>query len=458
MKFHSILCSLMIFSFGYSLANENHGQEKGLFTIQFSWNSQSFSSKNSVEIQYKKEGLLKKSKSTGGGIITSPKNSILNLELSPGVYHFEALKMVGPDFGYGKYLKIPFDQTFEIKAGQVTNGGLFFIGKENKESLSIYFLTLDNDKDIERFVSIHHREYAPSPEDFIRPWQYTDDQILGSIIEAYAATLIPAEENRKRPKVNYLYTTLGIVMKMKKDETGKVLEHELIKTPSYQEIVEMAFKDGKMICRLGNGDYWYGESDAPEYLPLPDQIRKYGKLYYLGPSKFIFIENDYGIHFTNSGFDWKSQNEFRIERKYGLLKDQNYSIPNIYFGGDHMYIYSTTGGKYKRLLSSTYDDIAFQEVNLGREVKQVPMITETKSQLILGPDLKIFANAKRPAFLYVQDRGSTNWNVIDLPRGDCNRFGVDSENDTIYYVTCGGEVRYTSTNAGATWELRNSAK
>lgn len=458
MKLRLLVFNLLFLASGSLFATEICTQDKGLFTIQFSWNSQSFSNKNSVEVQYKKEGLLKKSKSTGSGIINSPKNSVLSLELSPGIYHFEAVKMVGPDFGYGKYLNIPFDKSFEIRGGQVTNGGLFFIGKETKGSYDIYFLTLDNDKDIERFVSTHYRDYTASTDSFNRPWEYTDDKILGSIIEAYAATLIPAEENRKRPKVTYLYTTLGIVMKMKKDATGKVLEHELIKTPSYQEIVEMAFKDGKMICRLGNGDYWYGERDVPEYLPLPGQIRNYGKLYYLGPSKFIFIENDYGIHFATSEFNWSSQNEFRIERKYGLLKDQNYSIPKIYFGGDNMYIYSTTGGKYKRLLRSPYENIAFQEITLDRDVKQVPMVTETKSQLILGPDLKIFSSAKRPAYLYVQNRGSDNWSVVDLPRGDCNLFGVDKKDDQIYYTTCGGEVKYLSPDSGATWELRSTSK
>lgn len=458
MKFQSILLSTLFLICGSLMANEDCGQEKGLFTIQFSWNSESFSKKNSVEIQYKKDGLLKKSKSSGAGIISSPKNSVLSLELSPGIYHFEALKMVGPDFEYGKYLKIPFDKSFEVKAGQVTNGGLFFIGKETKESLNIYHLTLDNDNDIERYVSVHYPTFDAAPGAIAHAWEFTDDKKLESIIKAYAATLIPAEENRKRPKVTYLFTTLGIIIKMKKDASGKVLEHELIKTPSYQEIVQVVFKDQKMICRLGNGDYWYGEPEAPEYLPLPKQMKAFGTLYYLGPSKWMFLENDYGLHFATSNFNWTSQNDFRVERKFGLLKDQDYSWPKLYFGKENIYVFSSSQGKYRRLLRSAYDDLRFEEIALGKEVRQVPMVTETKSQLILGPDLKLFASAKRPAYLYVQDKGSASWQVIDLPRGDCNRFGVDPDNDLRYTLTCGGEVTYVSEDSGGTWTLQKSTK
>jgi hypothetical protein len=433
-------------------------QYKGLFTIQFSWNSQSFSSKNSVEIQYKKAGLLKKSKLSAGGMPITPKNTVLSMQLSAGEYEFQALRLVGPDFGYGKYLNIPFEKTFVIKPGQVTNGGLFFIGKEDKSSNDIMYLVIDNDNDIERYVNIHYKGEVNTPITINRAWEFLKKDKINSINEAYTAKLIESESKKARPKVTLLYTTLGIVLRMKKDSEGKVLDYSIIKTPSYQEIVGMKVLGKNLLCTLGNGDHWYGTNEEIDYMPYPSEIEKYGKLYSLGGEKFLMVDSNFNIHYTAEAFDWQSQNEFEVERKYGLLKDEDYSIPSLYFGKDNMYIFSKSSGKYRLLLRSAYEEVNFTEVPLTKDVKQVPMVTETEKQLILGPDLKTFASAKRPAYLYVQDHGTDIWRVVDLPRGDCNRFGVDSKNGYRYSVTCGGEVTYHSLDNGSTWEEQSSTK
>ena len=85
------------------------------------------------------------------------------------------------------------------------------------------------------------------------------------------------------------------------------------------------------------------------------------------------------------------------------------------------------------------------------------MVTETDTKLIIGPDLKLNATAKRPAYLYIKDHTSDVWEVRDLPRGDCNRF-YPGKDQNILYTECSKNNWFESHDYGITWSKWQASK
>ena len=193
---------------------------KGLFTIQFSWNKESFSNNIAVGVSYKKKAFLSKEKASGYNMSSVSKNGILSLELNDGEYELVSVNLTGKEIGYNKVLKVPLEETFTIVNGKVTNGGLIFIGKEQKGNTQVYSIRIDNTKDIQRFLAVHKKEYSNSLENIKPAYKFLPNEKLNKIIEAYVETLVAKENLKPRAKVKYLYTTLGIFIKMEKTKRG----------------------------------------------------------------------------------------------------------------------------------------------------------------------------------------------------------------------------------------------
>ena len=433
----------------------NKNDSKGLFTIQFSWNNESFSKNTTVEIIYQRKSLLGKAKSSSEQLFAR-RNTFINLELREGEYEFVALHLKGKEFGYNKYLEVPFEESFVIKAGKITNGGLIFLTRENTSTMKILTLKLDNNPDIQQYVSTYKTGYTAEADSIEPAWNFIENSQVDEMVKAYAKTLVDRYKANEKKSVIYTYATLGIVIKMARNESGDITGYQLIDTPSYQHIESMKLHNNKLICILANGSYLYGDDNGLSFMPMPQGLETIPTLYIVD-NNYLLIDYNFNIFSADEYFGWMSQLEFN-NRKSDMGKFlSETSYPVFYEGKKNIYIYSKATGKQKILLRSSRDKIHFESIALSDVVRQITMVTETDSKLILGPDLKLNATAKRPAYLYIKDHNSDLWEVRDLPRGDCNKF-APGKDQTIFYTECSKDNWFESHDFGKTWSKWQAGK
>ncbi len=430
--------------------------EKGLFSIQFSWNNESFSKNTVIEVIYQRKAFMSKAKSSSEEILVAARNTFINLELREGEYELKALHLKGSEFGYNKYLDVPINESFEIKQGKVTNGGLIFLVRENTSSMQIMTLKMNNTPDVKRYLKTYKPEFAGQLDALEQAWGFIDNSTVDKMVEAYAKNLVDRQKKSTKKNVIYTYATLGIAIKMERDSEGNITDYRLISTPSYQQILKMVLKDDKIICTLANGSFLYGDDEGLDFIPMPEGLATVPNLHAIDDN-FVLIDNNFNIFSSNSEFNWKAQSDYSISKSEMGKFFSAPSYPVFYKGKKHIYIYSKASGKQKLLLQSARDEIYFEKVSLSDEVKRVPMVTETPTKLILGPDLKLNASAKRPAYLYIKDHNSDTWVVRDLPRGDCNRF-YPGKDQTILYTECSENNWYESHDYGKTWSKWQASK
>ncbi len=435
-----------------SVATEDN---KGILSIQFSWNNESFSKGTSIEIIYQKQTFMGKAKSSSEQIFAM-RNSFINLELKEGEYELVALHLKGKDFGYNKFMKIPFEESFMIKAGTVTNGGQIFLVREDTSSMKIMTLKVDNTVDVKQYIRTYKPEYAANLDALQPAWNFLKKSTIDSMVEAYAKTLVDRQKASEKKSVIYTYATLGIVINLERDADGTIVDYSLVPTPSYQQIEHMSLKGDKLICTLANGSFLYGDKNGLDFMPMPEGLETLPNLYMVD-KQFLLIDNHFDIFSADDQFDWKAQKEFNNGKSEMGKFFSAASYPTFYEGKQNLYIYSKATGKQKLLLKSSRSQIHFEEVTLSDDVKRVTMVTETPEKLILGPDLKLNATAKRPAYLYIKDHHSDQWEVRDLPRGDCNRF-FPGKDQSILYTECSSNNWFESHDFGKTWSKWQASK
>jgi hypothetical protein len=432
--------------------------KKGLFSIQFSWNADSYSKDISIEVEYKKKSLLSKAKTSGKDAFLASKNQFINIELSDGDYELIAVRLKGIEIGYGKYLKIPLEGTFTIKAGAVTNGGLVYLIRKNKESHKIMTLKINNNEDVKRYIKAYQPTFTNQIESIQPAWKFIANEKVDKLVKSFAQVLVDNESRGQRPKVTYLYGTLGLVIKMKKNAEGKVTNHELIRTPTYQQIRIMTLrKDKKIICSLENGSFLYGDDKGLDYIPLPKSLEKTAELHELDNNQFLMLDRNLNIFTADETFKWKEHLKNRTNYKSSFFQ-ANLTKIKVYKGKKHLYIFSNGIGKSKILLQSPYNNFNFNEVALSSDIKKVPMVTETETQLIIGPVLKVNSSAKRPALIYVKNLQGDTWKEYNLPFGDCYGFAPDRQDDTIFFTKCRKSDWHKSIDSGKTWEKYVTSK
>ena len=435
---------------GAKNSNAELASKKGLFSIQFSWNNDSFSKNMYAEVSFKKKGLLSKKKSSSGDSFIARRDKFINIELAPGEYEFLAVNLKGdPSIPSGKFLQLPIKGTFTIKTGQTTNGGMVFLVRQSKESLQIMNLKIDNTDDVKRYVKTFKNEFST---DVIPAWEFLPKEKVDKLIVAFADLLMRRESAAKRPKVKYTYSTLGMVFKMEKDPTGKVLDYELIPTTTYQKISKMSIKkEGKILCELENNSYLYGDDDTLPFMPLPKSLANSPELHELDDKTFLMVDRNRNIYTADNTFDWKDHTEFSTEFGESYFQAQT-TQTKIYKGTKFLYLFTTGIGKNKLVLQSPYNDFDFKEINLSKNIKKVPLLTETETQLIIGPVLKLNFTAKRPGYIYVKNHASNEWKEQSLPFGDCYNFAPDVKDDTIFYTKCKESEWHRSYDSGKSWE------
>ena len=425
---------------------------KGLFTIQFSWNRDSYSRDLVVEVEYKKEGFLKRTKVSGKNAFQAIKNQFIALDLNEGAYELMAVRLSGPDIGYNKFLKVPMDGKFTIRTGQVTNGGLIYLIRENRKSDRVMALRINNGTDVGQYLDHYRTDYPGAVASIVPAWEFLQTEQVEKLIKSFAKVLVDRHSAKSNTKVTHLYATLGTIIEMEKDPEGKVTDHRLIPAPTYQQIESMTLKkDQTMICTLQNGSFLYGRKEGLDFMPLPKGLETSPRLEILKNGRFLLVDGNFNIFSTDTSFTWKAQREHRYEQRSSnlLIKVRAFN-PKVYRGKKHIYIYDPMDDRHSVLLQATYEDLDFAAIPLSRDVKAVPMVTETPTHIILGPHLKLSPGANRPAYLYVKEHGKGDWMIRDLPRGDCNRF-YPGEDQSIWYTECSKNNWFETRDAGLSW-------
>ena len=455
----SILC-VIISCYGSSVYASNIScqaeENKGLFSIQFSWNAESFSKNTSIEVIYKRKAFLSKAKSSGEEVFIAMRNTFINLELKEGEYELVALHLKGKEFGYNKYMNVPINEGFVVKSGKVTNGGLFFLVRENTSSMKIMTLKMNNSPDVKQYVNTFKPEYTAQLDELEPAWKFIDNSTVDNMVEAYAKTLVERQKASSKKNIIYTYATLGIAIKLKRDPEGNIVDYQLISTPSYQQILKMILKEDKIICILANGSFLYGDDKGLEFMPMPKGLQTVPSLHVVN-NKFLMIDSNFNIFSADRLFEWKEQLEYNnAKTEMGKFLSEA-SYPVFYEGKKHLYIFSKATGKQKILLQSKRDEIHFKPIPLSDDVKRIPMVTETAEKIIVGPVLKLSATPKRPAYIYLKDHDNDTWVVRDLPRGDCKRF-YPGKDQTILYTECSTNNWFESHDYGKTWSKWQASK
>ena len=442
---------------GYSDGLE---ETKGLLSIQFSWNKEAYGDNTSIEIEYKRKSFLSKAKASGKTALYAKKNEFINLELREGGYELTAIKIHTSEVLSGYYVRVPIEETFIIKPGHVTNGGMIFLVKENKKSKAVMTLKLDNTADLKQYVNIYMPAYEGKLASLEPAWKFIAKDKVDKLIASFADAIVKNENKSPRKNLNYMRTTLGMVFKMKQGADNKITDYELIPTPTYQEIIGMkVLKNGKLLCTLENGSFLYGDDNSLEFMPLPKGLEKVPEIQLIKNDRFLLVDANFNIFSSDASFNWKEQLDHRYEQKSAGLFTifPSVSYPKIYKGKQHVYIYSPSDDKQLVLLQSSYEDIDFKPIPLSKEVKKVPLVTETPTHLIIGPHLKQSATSKRPGYIYVKEHSGNTWTVRDLPRGDCKRFFAGKD-ESILYTECSKNNWFESRDFGQSWSKWEASK
>ena len=455
---------LFFFLFFFTTINATETQDKGYYAIQFSWHTDSYSPSSEVKITYKRKGFLNKTQSS----ITVTKNKFVTLELEPGEYELKDIRLNGGNIPVFKYLKIPLTGSFTIEKGKITNGGLIYLMQENKQSNKVMTLKINNTPDLFEYAKTYLSQKNLKADDIVPAWSFLKNDVVDKLIQSFAELLVKRESPLKRPNVTYLHTTLGMIIKMKKDVQGIVTDYELIPTNTYQQIMKMTLKsDQKYVCDLENGLILYGSDAGLQYAPMPNNVEKTADFHELKNNQYLLVDDNYNIAWADSLFTWHTQSEFRHEQKTkkappGALFSSNLTeaSPFVYMGKKHIYVYSkpefvaslSKTAKVKRniLLQSNYENIHFKPIDLPEDLKKIPLVTETFEHLMLGPFRKSHYNEKKLAYIYIKKLNSDSWEIRELPKNYCTSF-YPNKTGEILFTECTKGNWFESFDNGLTW-------
>ncbi|MDN5216681.1 hypothetical protein QQ020_31720 [Fulvivirgaceae bacterium BMA12] len=417
---------------------------KGLFTIQFSWDTDSYPRDYRVGINY---AAASKSKVFKG----KPQQAMINKNLSAtlvleeGTYRISSIDLHSVSLN-GKKISIKFDRTFTIKAGEAVNGGLVFITKE-PTSNNVYLLSIDNHQDALWYVKQYHQEYLSSDgKGLSAAWKFIDAQQIDQLVESYEKLIVARAKAKPKNSVKYLYSVLGIMLELEKEKDGTIKGYKSIKTGTHQQIIKSVVLKDKILCLLGQGQYLYGTSQGLSAIPMPEDLESEPRLYLIAVDKFLVFDKNLNIY-TSVGeeISWQKQDEFR-------RSDSQFHGPYLSYGPKEMYIYTTGTGKERRLLHSPYDQIAFKAMPMSDDIKKIPNLIARGKKIIIGP--KTTNLVKKGSLIYIKEVDSDEWHLVQAPRGDCNRLYVDKNDDNRFDVTCGTfskKWKYQSLDGGETW-------
>ncbi|MEN7551707.1 hypothetical protein AAG747_27575 [Rapidithrix thailandica] len=420
---------------------------KGFFAIQFTWDNGSYNPEYKVGVNFTKGSIISKNFKE----ITA-KNNILIAEFSPGDYEIESLEFTGGDL-YGQKLTLDFKRKITIEDGKITNGGLVFIGKgsqKNKKRHEIYFLTLNNQADLQwylqnKYVSPNVSRTSPVQT----AWEFTKQETIDRVIAFFEKSYVERETQHPQKGVKYLYGMLGMLIKLQKDQNGTVVGSQRLHTGTYRQVQSSQSYQGKKIVDLGQGHYLYGPDEDLQPVKYPEGLTTDSQFKFIGNNKFLVVDGNFNIYVSEGKpFQWKKQDDFH--RKY-----DPYNRPHISFGANHIYIFTYHIEDDWSLLRAPYDKVQFEAVEISPEIKKVSEVQETQNKLVIGPRTTNFV--KKGAFIHVQDLNSGNWELVRAPRGDCGGLYVDSKNDNRFQAVC-GKLVYISEDAGHTWVLIKDKK
>lgn len=465
--------TLFLFLSIFTTINAAGTKDKGFYAIQFSWDENSYSSLSEVKITYKKKGFLNRTQSS----VTVTKNKFVTLELNPGEYELQNIQLHGGNIPGLMNLKIHLKGSFTIEKGKITNGGLILLIREKMESNIVRTLKINNTHDLFKYVRIYLSQESLKTEDIIPAWSFIENDEVDKLIQSFAKLLMKNESAKKRPNVNYLYTILGMIIKMNKDGMGIVTDYTLIPTNTYQQIMKMTLKKNRnIICDLENGLILYGSDAGLQYTAMPKNMEKMAKFYELKRNQYLLVDSNYNIAWADSLFTWHIQSEFKYKEKMKQTRLGSRfpptileTTPGVYKGKKHLYVYSSPGTTYynksdivtyNTLLQSNYEDMQFKSIDLPMDLRRIRKVTETPEHLILGPFLGSFSNRKELAYIYVKKLNSDKWEVRELPKNYCTSF-FPNKTGEILYTECTKGKWFESHDSGLTWskwEPENKSK
>lgn len=422
--------------------------KRGLFTIQFSWDSDSYKRDYRVGINYKKPSLqITRAIKDIPEYTVVQKNMSMAHKLKPGTYTINSIELFSKELN-GKKISIAFNRTFTIDAGEVVNGGLIFITK-NPENNQVMLLPIDNKNDAKSYVRQRHKDFLTQGSvQITSAWDFIDPPKVDKLIKAHQDMIFAREKLKSKSRVKYLYSVLGTVLEIQRDKDGKPTGYKTISTNTYNQIEKAYFYYGKLLCTLKQGRTLYGDPGSGlSEVPLPAGLNSEPKLYLVGEDKFLVYDKDLNI-FTSidSGQSWTLQDEFK--RSGGWI---NY--PYTSFGPDNIYIFTTTTGQDSKLLVSSYTDLNFRQMQLPKEIKRIHEVTATKSKLIIGP---IPTNVKKKkATIFIKQKDQDEWKLVEAPRHDCKTISAGKKDEDVFNLTCGvagARYKYQSTDGGESWK------
>ncbi|MEH0152679.1 hypothetical protein V6R21_00960 [Limibacter armeniacum] len=418
--------------------------EKGLFTLQFIWQKGTVGERHTVLVHLEKGKVIPKviEKKTYG-------NQMLVMELPEGEYNITHLEIRGgSSISFGEFLKLDFNNTVTVQPGKVVNGGLIYIGhgdKESKKKEAIYYLALDNTKDVYTHINRFFPAYKLSHEnEVVQAWQYSDEAKQNQLIDLYEQAMVNYEKKNSRPEVTYLFGKFGLLLKLNKDEQGNILSYERLTTNTLRQVVKAEKYYGKLLITFVGNEYLYGPEDHLQFITFPEGVYDVFDPKLIGEDKFLVYDGNVNIYVAN-GFPLKWEKNSQFSREY-----DEYNRPRFAYGKEHMFIYTPNVKDDWALLSSSYLDVNFESVKIDSEIKFFSNVQETSTKLLLGP--KTHTLVRKGAEIYMKDKATGKWTIVIAPRGDCSGVLLDQKNDQLIVVSCGsGTIKYYSQDGGQSW-------
>lgn len=345
------------------------------------------------------------------------------------------------NYSTSSYLTV--DKKFEVKAGKVTNLGLFiFVPKDEKQN----YYNLDNSAEAQRYLQRSYPNLAAtlSKNDVVlAKGDYLSQDKLGSLQESIAkqirqfmlagsVTIFGGE---------YVGGPAGTVAQIDKTK-DKINIVRIIPTSTLATILSISEINGHVVFASDDGQALRMNGTTPEKLKLPDGF--FATSAHAFSDKGIVLADDHAnvITTTDGGKTWSQQKNFAT----GVAK----VAESFSFGGVNekksFYLYSHLRHA-PFVLTGSYDNASLQRMALPEKLEGITRFFISGKNIFLEGEPRLFGAPK----LYVKSLEADNWDEYSLPDSSCSLKALD---DSGLRLQCTHYVDYVSVDAGKTWGVK----
>lgn len=385
-------------------------------------------------------------------------NGFIAFSLSPGEYELSGLysETYGGSSSFGGYTvttmnttTLPLKRKFMVRPKEVTNLGLIVLYPDpgDKEQKKFMRLFVDNTPDMKQFIKTGYPLLAQKLKTDTMALA-PGDLMPANLLEALRKEIAMKNAVSSGGYATYVAGDVGTLAEVQKDKDGKVSGVRLMDVPTVSSLQSESpnyVKDRFAFLTKNNRLFFVQNGKVTEKRP-PDGLRA-GKVYALGMSDLVIVDDKLEIHISTSNGDrWQSYLGSVTEKKANA---------KVSPGATGYYAYIATP---PLALFSAYGRTEFKSVELPAEIKSIGLLREKPAGLFAEREISFYMETEKRPFFF-RPAGKTVWDPRTMPTPNCTHVKfVDNEGLNLS-TECGDRAvgfagpkdQYVSKDSGKTW-------